>query len=138
MPLTLVAAFFAKSFGCIGSEGGPNDDSRYRLASSRPIGVAYQQFLATTTIDPTLEMLPIALLALVSYFPLFSLILPTFAKVADSFLTPPGTSSSTGHNAQRVLEHSPVSDTDCRQPVCLLSSYCDALPLLEAYNYYDT
>lgn len=61
-------------------------------------------------------MLPIALFALVSYFPLFSVLSGNFASATDTFLTPPGSSSSTGHNAQRVLEHSPVKDTDCRQP----------------------
>jgi hypothetical protein len=64
-------------------------------------------------------MLPTHLLALALYFPLFSVI---FASADDTFLAPPiggRTEKSTGDNAQLVLEHSPVTDTDCRLPVRL-------------------
>jgi hypothetical protein len=64
-------------------------------------------------------MLPSYLLALALYFPLF---FATFANADDTFLAPPvggRTEKSTGDNAQLVLEHSPVTDTDCRLPVRL-------------------
>ncbi|CAG7854695.1 ERO1-like protein 2; AltName: Full=Endoplasmic reticulum oxidoreductin-1-like protein B; Flags: Precursor [Serendipita indica DSM 11827] len=58
-------------------------------------------------------------LSLCSLLSILYLSSTAFSAAADTFLNPPGTgwkSSSTGDNAQRVLEHSPVKDTDCRQP----------------------
>lgn len=66
------------------------------------------------------------LLAVATYFPLFSAF-TRLVYAADSFLGPPiqgRSDGSTSDNAQLVLEHSPVRNTDCRLAVCFMLALC--------------
>ena len=114
----------------IGSDSGPNAVSPHCLGSVRDIvkqcGVPpslildpnhlLYRLLSFTTFKYSGMLLPATLLALLSYFePLHVLASPSTTSASERLV-------QTG-SVQRVLEHEPVRDTDCRHPVSTYSTY---------------